>query len=264
MGIQLTYQWRENGIYGQIFKDNRKDGDIYYLNEQGESICIPTPPKRKTRLMFPAKGANLKTRYCSYEVKIAVFEKVLRYHPKYQGEKGNPKKILICTGERREESLWRSKYCETEFHRAHAEPRAYRLVHHWRPVIDFTEREIWDMFEKYSIRPYGSYYLGFSRTSCVSCVFNSPDHWRIMQEIMPERFNMIVEAEKELNHTVNEKGIPLTEIVKKGSLKRLPTDELYNECVEFALKHEYRPEDLIMEKWLLPYGAFKGAEGGPI
>ena len=51
-------------------------------------------------------------------------------------------KILVVSGERRGESAGRSKYNEMEIHRTNATVKAHRLVHQWRPVIDYSEKDV--------------------------------------------------------------------------------------------------------------------------
>ncbi len=68
------------------------------------------------------------------------------------GERFKGKKILFITGERREESANRSKYNQLE---AHACDRRYgktaRLVDARRPVLHWTEEEVWEVIERHRI-----------------------------------------------------------------------------------------------------------------
>ena len=61
------------------------------------------------------------------------------------------KKILIVSGERRGESAGRSKYNEMEVHRTNAEKRSHRTVHQWRAVIDYSEKDIWEVLKRHKI-----------------------------------------------------------------------------------------------------------------
>jgi 3'-phosphoadenosine 5'-phosphosulfate sulfotransferase (PAPS reductase)/FAD synthetase len=242
-------------------KDSRT-GDIYYINEKGERIHLPTTRgKLSTRLKWPAKSPDLRIRYCSAAVKIDVFRRVLNNDTRFQGTKDNPKKILVCTGERREESPQRSRYLEAEIHAC--SNQSGRIVHAYRPVINWTERDIWDQFEKRSFMPFVAYLLGWNRTSCFSCIFSTPDLWAMYRYIAPERFNRLVEIEKEIGHTIDPK-YSLTEMADRGKLDRLPKGEQLNRYVEMALNRNITKDDLIMEKWVLPAGAFRGHAGGPV
>lgn len=260
-GIPARFQWRENGIRGEMLRKDSLTGDVYYLDDDGQIAHLPTTKGNKsTRLKFPAMAASLTTRWCSATAKIDVFRRVVNNHPRYRGTIENPKKILVVTGERREESAQRAKYLETELHSTNT---LSRIVHWWRPVIDYTERDIWDKYERWHILPHPAYLLGWGRTSCFSCIFQNADLWRMMQEIAPERFNRIAQMEQELNHTIDPR-MTVIEKAKRGSLDRLPTDARVSKWVQLALSRTFRKQDLIMNKWELPAGAFKGAAGGAI
>lgn len=62
----------------------------------------------------------------------------------------------MITGERREESPNRAKYLEAEIHASNSQSR---IVHAWRPVIDWSEREIWEQYEKRRFLPHPAYLL---------------------------------------------------------------------------------------------------------
>ena len=139
-----------------------------------------------TRRRFPAKSADLRRRWCSASLKIDAFSRFLANEPEFKGDHSNPLKLLVLTGERREESPARSRYSETEEHRCSTKSR---IVHHYRPVIDWPEEKVWALIEKYRVAPHPAYILGWGRTSCFGCIFSSSDHWAMMREIAPKRFN---------------------------------------------------------------------------
>lgn len=255
-GIKTSFQWREGGIYNELMRKESLTGDVYYC-EDGKIIRLPTRNgKKSTRLRWPAMSPDLRVRWCSPYVKIDVFRRVLNNHPLYKD-----KKVLVVTGERREESPNRSKYPETEIHACNSKKR---LVHAWRPVIDWSEQRIWDEYEKRRFLPHPAYLLGWNRTSCFGCIFSTADLWAMMREIAPERFQRLVEVEKELNHTIDTKQISLVEKANLGSLKRLPKDKRLSKWASLALSRSFHKEDLIMDKWELPAGAMLGSAGGPV
>lgn len=242
----------------------RKDsltGDVYYC-EGGKVVHLPTRNgKKTTRLRWPAMSPDLRVRWCSPYVKIDVFRRVLNNHPRFQGTVEQPKKILVITGERREESSNRAKYAEAEIHACNSKTR---IVHAFRPVIDWNERDIWDIYERWRLLPHPAYLCGWNRTSCMGCIFSTADLWAMMREIAPERFYRLVDVEKELNHTIDTNRLTLEQKANMGSLNRLPKDARLSKWVQLALNRNFRKGDLIMDKWELPAGAFQGAAGGPI
>jgi 3'-phosphoadenosine 5'-phosphosulfate sulfotransferase (PAPS reductase)/FAD synthetase len=258
-GIKTAFQWREHGIYGELLRKESLTGDVYYC-EEGETVKLPTTNgKKSTRLKWPAMSPDLRIRWCSPYIKIDVFRRVLNNHPRYQGTNEQPKKILVVTGERREESPNRSRYSETEYHACNS---VRRIVHAWRPVIDWSEQQIWDTYEKRRFLPHAAYILGWSRTSCFGCIFSTPDLYAMMREIAPDRFNKLVEMEKELNHTIDTNRFTLEQRANMGSIERLPKDRRLSEWVNMALSKSFNKNQLIMEKWEIPAGAFRGNAGG--
>lgn len=255
-GINTSFQWREGGIYNELMRKDSLTGDVYYC-DNGKLVKLPTRNgKRSTRHKWPAMSPDLRVRWCSPYVKIDVFRRVLNNHPRFKD-----KKVLVVTGERREESPNRAKYFETEIHACNSKKR---LVHAWRPVIDWSEQRIWDEYEKRRFLPHPAYLLGWNRTSCFGCIFSTADLWAMMREIAPERFNKLVEKEKELNHTIDTNRLTLEQKANLGAIERLPKDRRLSKWVKLALSRNFRKDDLIMENWELPAGALLGANGGPV
>lgn len=254
-GIKTSFQWREGGIFNELMRKDSLTGDVYYC-DNGQIIHLPTKNgKLNTRRKWPAVSPDLRVRWCSPYVKIDVFRRVLNNHPRFVG-----KKVLVMTGERREESPNRAKYAETEVHSCNSKKR---LVHSWRPVIDWNEEQIWDEYEKRNFLPHPAYILGWNRTSCFGCIFSTADLWAMMREIAPERFQKLVDTEKALNHTIDTKRITLEQKANLGSTKRLPNGKKLSKWVDVALNRNFKAEDLIMDKWELPAGALLGTSGGP-
>lgn len=90
-----------------------------------------------------------------------------------------------------------------------------------------------------------------------------PEHWAGIKEIYPDRFNRLVQLEKELNFTIDNSKDLLTYVgntpscvpanIKPNLMKILQTGIVPNDYVSVA---DY-------DKWELPCGAFKGSSGGP-
>lgn len=260
LGMKIRFQWREGGFKQELLREERMSLGVGFENE-GELFYLPTlRGKISTRKKWPAKSANLAVRWCSSSLKIEVFKRAINNYPDLKGDPFNPLKILVLTGERREESAARAKYAETELHPCSTRSR---IVHWWRPVIDFTEEQVWALMEKYRITPHPAYILGWNRTSCFGCVFSSPDLWAMMREIAPERFNSLVRMEKELNFTIDHKHT-LEEMASMGSIDRLPKEWRTSKYVKMALEGHFTVDDFFTEKWELPAGAFRGSEGGSI
>ncbi len=138
------------------------------------------------RMKFPMKTGDLGKRWCSAYLKIMVADTVMinldRLRELVQpgqeeqaggsqavrkgGKQKQESRILVVSGERRGESAGRSKYNEMETHRTNAEKRARRIVHQWRPVIDYSEKDVWEVLKRHRITPHPCYRAGWNRCSC--------------------------------------------------------------------------------------------------
>ena len=258
--LPVRYQWRDGGIRGELLRKDSLTGDVYYVADDGQVVQLPTTKgKLSTRRKWPAMSADLSVRWCSASAKIDVFKRVLNNHPDFQiGTKDQPQNILVVTGERREESPARARYAESENHACHTRARN---VHAWRPVIDWPERKVWEIIERHRIMPHPAYLVGFGRTSCLGCIFSTPDLWAMIREFAPARFERLVQMERELDHTIDAK-MDLTAKANFGSLKRVPNDVRLGRWIETAMSRNITKRDLVVSRWELPAGAFRGAAGG--
>jgi 3'-phosphoadenosine 5'-phosphosulfate sulfotransferase (PAPS reductase)/FAD synthetase len=190
-------------------------------------------------------------------VKIDVGRSAIATDPAFIG-----KKVLVITGERAEESPGRAKYLQEELHRCDAQgPRKRRLVHAWRPVHKWSEKDVWRILETWNVRAHPAYEIGFSRASCMTCIFGNADQWATIRYIDPQRFERIAQYEEQFNTTINrklsvrvqaDKGRPYEAAVKSPELVALALSETYNSW------------ELIVPAgtWKLPAGAY-GESGGP-
>jgi 3'-phosphoadenosine 5'-phosphosulfate sulfotransferase (PAPS reductase)/FAD synthetase len=249
--LKLSYQWREFGFYGELFRLNERTKDVR-IERDGNIRILPSAEtgQLSTRHKWPAKTANLNTRWCTAYLKIDVAARALNSIPEFMG-----KRILFVTGERREESPARAKYPESELHRTNSKRK---LVHHWRPVIDWKEQQVWDIIEKHHIIPHPAYFLGFPRLSCRSCIFYSKDHWATLRDVQPKVVTMIADLEEAMQFTIDNK---LTVI----ELARIGKSKLTDENIQYVKQAitQFSGNIITDQKWILPAGAF-GHGGGSI
>ena len=254
-GVKLEKQWRDGGFYREMMRNNQRTGDVYFTRNDQVHYLPTTKGNPRTRMMWPAVSSDLNARWCSGYLKIDVAARALA-----NTEDLKDKRILFITGERREESVKRSKYKEYEFHRTNSKSR---LVHHWRIIIDMTERTVWDLMEKHGIIAHPAYFLGLSRLSCRKCIFFSPDHWATLLQIDPREISSIDKIEKELDFTLyhkKEKGrnvsISIWDYMQKGKSLITPENTKY---IPIAMSDYNGP--ITTNNWILPTGAF-GSGGG--
>lgn len=247
------------------------------------------------RMKFPAKSGDLATRWCSSILKITVADTVIRnldelradgQRMKFPAKSGCHQgrwcsgslkaqvesklysdievlarnvKILVVSGERRQESAGRSKYNEMEIHRTNATAKAHRLVHQWRSVIDWDEAQVWDIIRRHKIAPHPCYVAGWNRCSCMMCIFSLPSHWAGIQELFPERFAEVEEDERILGFTLDNKK-PLAEYVGDAKSCVCHDNPL---ALHQLVSGEFSVDDVELTEWTLPAGAFHGSDGGP-
>ncbi len=248
-----------------------------------------------SRMKFPAKTGDLARRWCSAYLKIDVADAVIRNLKELKeiGERnkfpaksgchqgrwcsGSLKaqvesglysnidhlreniKILVVSGERREESSGRAKYNEIEIHRTNATARAHRLVHQWRLVIDYTEREVWDVLKRHHIIPHPCYMAGWNRCSCMMCIFSLPKHWAGIRDLFPEHYAEVVADEKRLGFTLDNKKT----LDEYTGLTQSCVVWDNRKAIEQLRTGKFSKADIYSNDWQYPAGAFQGVAGGP-
>ena len=161
-------------------------------------------------------------------------------------ERFKGKKTLIVTGERAEESKSRANYLKFENHRSNS---MTRTVHHWRPIHDWTEKQIWAIMQKHSVRVHPAYYLGWSRLSCMTCIFGNADQWASAAMLFPEMVEKIAQYEEEFEFTIK-RTTSVRELIENG--------QPYTRAGPFK-PHLY--ENTFIDTWGLPQGAYGKSEG---
>ena len=207
---------------------------------------VPVANSRRSPLRSRCAGAYLK---------VDVGARVLATEERFRVGR-----TLVLTGERAEESKARSNYCGFEPNRSDNRngARVKRYIDHWRPVHQWKEEQVWDALKRYRINPHPAYWLGWGRTSCLSCIFGSKDQWATVRVVAPKNFHVIARYEKEFGATIH-RTKSVVELADSGTPYKVDHD-----MIKLAMGEEY-PEELIFVKgeWKLPPGAF-GESNGPL
>lgn len=252
--LPLYNSWREGGLEGELLKENTRTKAVRYETPEGEKTSGGIRGKIATRKRWPAVSADLRTRWCSSVAKIDVFSAAICGQDRF-----HHKKVLVITGERAQESSARAKYKRVEPHRSNAPgKRIGRKVDHWRPILDWDEKQVWEIIEKHGIVPHPCYRMGISRASCMICIFSSAKQVRMIKEVDSERFKKVVKYENDFNHTIRS-NISWSDLASKcNDSDRIDYDP---EIMKIAMSHEYN-DKIWTDKWTLPAGAY-GESGGP-
>lgn len=208
------------------------------------------------RQKFPAKGGTHRGRWCSGNLKASMQDSVTaNLATPWSGVK-----VLVVSGERRGESNSRAGYNEMEVHRTNAEARVHRTVHQWRPVIDYSERDVWEVLKRHRVNPHPCYGAGWNRCSCAMCIFSTPSLFAGIRELYPEEFELLKQDERILGFTLDNK-CDLETFIGDAKSCVYHGDEA---AIRSLVTGEFKVDDVyVKDHWRYPAGAFHGAEGGP-
>lgn len=211
--------------------------------------------KPSTRRKFPQPSPDLRTRWCSAYLKIDVCATALRHQQRFQGIR-----TLVLSGERGEESKQRASYAILEPDKADLRNgRNPRHIDRFRPIRDWKEQQVWDLLEKYRVRPHPCYFMGFGRCSCKFCIFGNCDQFASAACVSHQQAGKLVEFEKSFGYTMK-RDTDLSTLINKGK----PYDGITQYLKELATSYEYTASVIVPESetWNLPSGAFRKC-GGP-
>jgi 3'-phosphoadenosine 5'-phosphosulfate sulfotransferase (PAPS reductase)/FAD synthetase len=259
-GLPIYFSCKVGGFQREMLRDGEATAPIRFEvpTENGKAVVYSGGKGNPgTRLKFPQLSADLATRWCSGYLKIDVMAALIRNQERfYDG------KTLVITGERAEESPARSRYLKMERHRTDLRDSKTkpRHVDHWRPIHGWSEKEIWAIIKRFGIVPHVAYQLGWSRLSCMACIFGSPNQWATILHVFRERFERIANLESSFGVTIRR-----SETIRQTAAKGAPYPAaLANpHLVELANGEEWTlPIAVSLEEWVLPAGAF-GENAGP-
>lgn len=251
LGVELRYSWRRGGIHDEMERNNSPSALVEFESMSGQRMLQQrSRPVNGTRQRFPQVSGDLTVRWCSPSVKIDVLRRVITNDDAF-----STGTFVVVSGERREESPNRAKYQEEE---PHATNNQKRRVTQWRPVIDWSEQEVWAIIRRHGIIPHPAYQLGFGRVSCMFCIFGGPDQFASARNLDPDGFEAIAEKEEEYGVTIK-RSEPIRVVAAKGRSfipSNLPLKQL-------AMSRQWSgPIRCDPSQWELPSGAFK-KHGGP-
>lgn len=154
---------------------------------------------RITKCGFP----NSSCRYCTSGQKMDPMDKLTRT---FSG------KLLKVTGERWAESKARSSY--SEFVSVPRLNSRDRQVFGWRPMLAFSESDIWIMVRDTGVQRHVCYDMGCNRLGCAGCIFSSDCDLRIEMRENPHIFEALDRLEIESGYTMSMTGKRIRDRVK--------------------------------------------------
>jgi 3'-phosphoadenosine 5'-phosphosulfate sulfotransferase (PAPS reductase)/FAD synthetase len=259
-GIAIYHSYKIGGFEREMTRQDSATAPIWFEtpDESGEKIAFEVGGNGplNTRRKFPQVSANLAVRWCSAYLKIDVMAALIRNQDRFLN-----KRTLVVTGERAEESAARANYQSFEPHRtdSRAGSRKCRHVDHWRPIHGWDEKQVWDIIHEYGVVPHVAYQLGWSRLSCLACIFGSPNQWATILHVFKERFLKIEAYEKAFNVTIR-RSTTIRQAAEKGM--PYPAALARPDLVALANAEEWTGPIIVSPmEWQMPAGAFGEAVG---
>ena len=252
--LPIYYSWLEGGFEREMLRDKALKAPTHFEDEHHkEHVVGGVRGKLNTRLKFPQVSADLSVRWCSAYLKIDACTTAINNQERFRN-----KRTLVVTGERAQESSARAKYNIFEPDRSDLrDGKKYtRHVDHYRVVHPMSETKIWELMEKYKINPHNAYKLGWSRLSCMACIFGDKNQWASVKEIDPARFRKITKYEQQFGCTIH-RTKTVDELIQAGK----PYANMSILDIHQSMSTIYN-ENIFVRKWKLPQGAFTGG-GGP-
>lgn len=253
LGLTIYFSWKQGGFEGEMLREDALTRPISFETPDGIRHAGGVRGKKATRRLFPQVSPDLSVRWCSAYLKIDVCTAALNNQERFLG-----KRTLLVTGERAEESAARAKYNVLEPHKSDNRDGKLRRRHvdQWRAVHGWSEAEVWAIMEAHRINPHPCYRVGFSRCSCMPCIFGNADQWATVRALDPERFERLSAYEESFGKTLKRK-VSLRVLADQGR-----SYEASRVDVEAAMRREF-DEPIFVAEWTTPRGAF-GESCGPV
>ncbi len=147
----------------------------------------PIPIEITKRSRWPSAAC----RYCTANCKRDPYEKFVRSL--------TSSNILHVTGERKLESRHRAGLPGLMTEKRVTS--STRTVTRWRPMLPFTEADVWAIISGSGLPVHAAYAYGCSRMSCALCVLASHEDLAIGAEYNPERAETYLKLERDTDHT---------------------------------------------------------------
>lgn len=157
-------------------------------------VVKPVRPLPET-IALRGRWPSMACRYCTSSAKNAPISKLIRNLFPHK----SAAKVLMVSGERREESSRRAKL--NAFQHDEKLSAGQRRVDWWRPVLELSKRDIWDSIHGSGLDYHVAYKRGNDRLSCALCVFANTTDLRNGAEARPDLAVEYLRIEAQNNHT---------------------------------------------------------------
>jgi len=255
-GIPIYYSWREGGLLREMLRNGQPTAPVRFELPGGGVGTAGGDGPPGTRGRFPQVSADLAVRWCSPVAKIGPMDALIRGQDRFLS-----RRTLVVTGERAEESAARRRYATFEPHRTDTRTgtRRRRHVDHLRPVHGWDEAAVWAALRRHGVVPAPAYRLGWSRLSCLTCVFASPAVWATVRLIALDWFARIAAYERHFGCTI-QRGRSVSEQADRG--RPFAAALCQPALAQRALQPGWDEPVLVSPcRWELPAGAHGNSTG---
>lgn len=148
-------------------------------------------------------------RFCTSELKTRPIGDWILDYCKTNGIKT----AINAMGIRAEESLSRSKKIPLKLSKL-SRVKIGLEIWEWYPIFDYSIEDVWDEIRQAGQVPHRVYSEGYSRLSCVFCVFGRIDEHRMAAQAKPYLYEKMVKLEKDLGKSIRLKQVNGVKIPK--------------------------------------------------
>ena len=252
-GVKIYFSWKDGGFKREMLRENSLTAPtVFETPNQGLIEVGGTRGKESTRRKFPQISPDLSVRWCSAYLKIDICATSIRNQSRFNGLR-----TIVLSGERGEESKARGNYAIIEADRSDLRNgKTPRHVDRWRPIRDWTEKQVWDIIEKYKVVAHPCYYMGWSRCSCKFCIFGNADQFASAFAVSPEQGQNLIDLENDFGITLK-RDKDLSSLVSEGSIYI----DINEDNILVSTSERYTGK-IFTDNWVIPSGAF-GESCGP-
>lgn len=250
--VPIYFSWKEGGFKREMLRENEYTAPTTLETPDGYKNVGGNRGNRSTRRKFPQVSPDLKVRWCSAYLKIDICAAAIRNQDRF-----NELKTCILSGERGEESTARSNYALQEPDRSDCrDGKLQRHVDRHRPIRDWDEQQVWDIIERHGVVVHPCYYMGWSRCSCLWCIFGNANQFASANRVDPAGLAELAGYERKFGVTMK-RDTDLQSLVKSGTPYKAITQDL----VKQSMRKAYT-DKIFTDHWTLPAGAY-GESAGP-
>jgi 3'-phosphoadenosine 5'-phosphosulfate sulfotransferase (PAPS reductase)/FAD synthetase len=193
------------------------------------------------RKKFPSSAA----RWCTSDQKTNEGMKRVTHHVSQARETEGVDHVIVyyCVGLRAQESPARARKAEFTIDRSASNRR--RTVIRWHPILDWTQRQVWQHIKDQNLEYHEAYDAGMDRLSCRLCVLATRSDLVCAARQSPELIGDYAKAEQQIGHTFQQ-NLSIAEIQKEATELGPITDVTAGVALERHLSADAPAEQLAL------------------